>query len=178
VIARQCLVTKPYRTLRGFTLLEVLVVMVIIGVVLSFAVLSFKGDDKSLEQEARRLQALIALASQEAVLQSKELAMEFSSDGYDFVAFDGKQWQPIADDDVLRARKLPKDLVIDYQAEGDKLTIGAKDDEAVPPRIYFLSSGEATPFHLTLHHRGVADDYSLSGDARGKTELKGPEDAR
>lgn len=149
--------------------------MVIIGVVISFAVLSIGANDDNLEQEARRLQALIALASQEAVLQSRELAMEFNADGYAFLALDEEGWQPL-DDEVLRSRKLPEGVVVDYQAEGDQLTVGKKDDEAVPPRIYFLSSGEATPFRITLHHRGAADDYVLSGDARGKTELKGPDD--
>jgi len=176
VIARQRLAWKLHRPSHGFTLLEVLVVMVIIGVVISFAALSLKRDDHSLDEEARRLQALIALTSQEAVLQSRELAVQFSSDGYDFLALDGDQWQPIADDDVLRARHLPEDLVIDYQVEGDQLTIGTKDDEAVPPRIYFLSSGEATPFRLTLHHHGESDDFILSGDARGKTTLSGADD--
>lgn len=178
VIARQGLAWNLRHLSRGFTLLEVLVVMVIIGVVISFAVLSLKGNDNSLDEEARRLQALIALAGQEAVLQSRELAMEFTSEGYDFLAFDGEQWQPISDDDVFRARHLPEDLVIEYQAEGDQLTVGKKDDEAVPPRIYFLSSGEATPFRLTLHHRGESDDLILSGDTRGKTELSGADDGQ
>ena len=150
--------------------------MMIIGIVISFAVLSLNGQDNSLEEEAQRLQALLALTSQEAVLQSEELAVEFSSDGYDFVAYDGTQWQPLNDDDVLRKRHLPEELALDYQAEGDKVTIGSKDDETVPPRIYFLSSGEATPFQLVLRRRGTSEAYTLSGDARGKTKLSGPDD--
>ena len=178
VFSRQRLAWKLHRSSRGFTLLEVLVVMVIIGVVISFAALSLKGDDNSLDEEARRLQALLVLTGQEAVLQSREMAVEFTSDGYDFLAFDGEQWQPLADDEVLRTRRLPENLVIDYQAEGDQLTVGTKDDETAPPRIYFLSSGEATPFRLTLHRRGESDDYILSGDARGKTKLSGAGDGQ
>lgn len=162
---------KYRRRSRGFTLLEVLVVMVIIGIVVSFAVLSLKGDEKSLEEEARRLQALIALTGQEAVMQSRELAVEFTPDGYNFITFDGTQWQPLVDDEILRTRTLPSELVLDYQAEGEHLTIGAKDDEASPPRIYFLSSGEMTPFHVTVRRRGESDGYVLTGNARGKTKL-------
>jgi general secretion pathway protein H len=164
---------------RGFTLLEVLVVMLIIGIVLSVAVLSLNGDKHELEDEARRLQALITLTGQEAVLQSKELALQFSDDGYEFQAYDGEKWQPLENDETLRARTLPDDLVLEYRADGDKMTLGiGDDDEKAPPRIYFLSSGEVSPFELTLRRRGGSEAYTLTGDVRGKTELKGPDDAQ
>lgn len=170
---RQRPVWKLYPLSRGFTLLEVLVVMLIMGIVISFAALSLKGDDNQLDEEARRLQALITLTGQEAVLQSRELALEFTSAGYDFIAYDGTQWQPLVGDEVLRARTLPEDLALDYQTEGDKVTIGSQDGDMIPPRIYFLSSGEVTPFRLTLRRRGTGDAYTLRGDARGKTKLSG-----
>jgi len=164
---------------RGFTLLEVLVVMVIIGIVLSLAVLSLRGDEHELENEARRLQALIALTSQEAVLQSEELAMQFSDDGYQFEVYDGTTWQPLKDDDTLRPRTLPDDLVLEYHADGDQITLGSDGgDSKAPPRIYFLSSGEVSPFELTLRRRSEGEAYTLTGDVRGKTTLKGSDDDR
>ena len=150
---RTALKKIPTRS-RGFTLLEVLVVVIIIGVVISFAVLSINSDDNTLDEEARRLQALINLTGQEAVLQSKELALQFNEDGYEFLAFDGEKWQPIADDEILRPRVLPDYVAVGYEPEGQKLTLGDKDDEDTPPRIFFLSSGEMTPFRLTLRRRG------------------------
>ena len=175
----RCRVLKNYRVRpRGFTLLEVLVVMIIIGIVISFAVLSIKSDDQTLEEEARRLQALIKLTGQEAVLQSREFALEFTDEGYDFVVFDGKKWLAVSDDEILRARKLPDDEVVDYQPEGEQLTLQGMDAEKTPPRIYFLSSGEMTPFQLTLRRRGEGDGFLLTGDARGKTELRGADDGK
>ncbi len=174
----QCPARKLRRGSCGFTLLEVLVVLVIIGVMVSFAVLSFKGDDRGLEDEARRLQALIVMTGQEAVMQGRELALEFTPDGYDFLAYDGEQWQALADDEILRQRELPDGLTLDYQAEGEQMTVGTKKEESAPPRIYFLSSGEVTPFLLTLRRRGESGAYTLSGDARGKTRLSGAGDER
>ena len=153
-----------------------MVVVIIIGIVISFAVLSINSDDKTLDEETRRLQALINLTGQEAVLQGKELALQFDEDGYEFLAFDGEKWQAIADDEILRPRALPDYIAVDYEPEGQKLTLGDKDDEATPPRIYFLSSGEMTPFQLTLRRRGELDGYVLTGSARGKTELSGSDD--
>jgi general secretion pathway protein H len=169
---------KYHARSRGFTLLEVLVVVIIIGIVISFAVLSINSDDKTLEEEARRLQALINLAGQEAVLQSRELALEFTDDGYDFLVFDGEKWQPLADDEILRPRTLPGELVVEYEAEGERLTLQSTNDEKTPPRIYFLSSGEMTPFHLTVRRRGESDGYQLTGTTRGKTELRGTDDGK
>lgn len=153
-------------------------VVMIIGILIGFAVLSLNGKDNRLEDEARRLQALIDLTGQEAVLQSQEMAVEFSSDGYDFLVYDGSQWQPLADDEVLRTRSLPEDLMLDYQTEGDKMTIGSEGDDISPPRIYFLSSGEVSPFQLTLRRRGTDESYTLSGDMRGKTKLSGGDDGK
>src|SRR3569623_144089 len=101
----------------GFTLLEVLVVILIIGVIISFAALSIHRADNSVEEETQRLAALIKLGSQEAVLQGREFALEF----------DGEQWQPLADDDILRPRTLPFDVVIDLKLEGEQLAL------ATPP---------------------------------------------
>ena len=170
---RRLALNKPAARCRGFTLLEVMVVVIIIGIVISFAVLSINSDDKTLDEEARRLQALINLTSQEAILQSKELALQFNENGYEFLVFDGEKWQAIADDEILRPRTLPDNVAVDYEPEGQKLTLKGMDDEAKPPRIYFLSSGEMTPFRLSLHRRGELDGYVLTGSARGKTELHG-----
>lgn len=175
----RCRVLKKHRSRsRGFTLLEVLVVMMIIGVVISLAVLSIKSDDQTLEEEARRLQALINLTGQEAILQSKEFALEFTDDGYDFVVFDGKKWQTVSGDEILRPRTLPDDEVVDYQPEGEQLTLQGMEAEKTPPRIYFLSSGEMTPFQLTMRRRGESDGYLLTGNARGKTELRGTDNGK
>jgi general secretion pathway protein H len=180
VLTRRYLaVNKSSVRSHGFTLLEVLVVVIIIGVVISFAVLSINSDDQTLEEETRRLQALIDLTGQEAVLQSKELALQFNEHGYEFLALgDDNKWQPIADDEILRRRTLPDTVAVDYEPEGQKLTLKGADEEATPPRIYFLSSGEMTPFRLTLRRRGELDGYILTGSARGKTELRGTDDGK
>src|SRR3569833_2685597 len=155
--------------------------MLIIGVVISFAALSIHRADISVEEEAERLAALIRLGAQEAVLQGRELAVEFDGDHYAFVAFDGDQWQPL-EDEVLRPRTLPFDVAVDLEMQGDQLTLGteaksdpdrvAADDERAPPRIYLLSSGEMSPFEHRVHKSGATTGADSSvGDGRGEARM-------
>src|SRR3569833_2760152 len=168
----------------GFTLLEVLVVILIIGEIISFAALSIHSADKSVEEETQRLAALIKLGSQEAVLQGREFALEFEADRYAFEVFDGVQWQPLADDVILRPRTLPVDVVVDLKLEGEQLALATpppadgmeKSERQVPPRIFLLSSGEMSPFELSVHKTGAGGDYRLTGDSRGELKMSGPDD--
>lgn len=156
------------RRSRGFTLLELLAVLVIIGVIVSFAGLSVgQHASRTLQEEAERLNSLLRLASEEAVLQGQEFALQFSLKDYRFMTFDGEQWQPIEDDNMFRARELPPGLEVELELEGVKAGFG---DEEHPPRIFILSSSEMTPFALTLR---MADEeaYTLEGSLNGKLTL-------
>jgi general secretion pathway protein H len=162
---------------RGFTLLEILVVVLIIGIVLSLATLAFHDDvNKRLETEARRLAALLTLASQEAVLQSTEMAVVFTSSDYRFQVLEDDKWVDDAKDPVFRPRPLPEDLTLFVELEGEEGKSPAvpepedesrkKEDEQ--PRLYLLSSGEMTPFVLTLKDRNSTATYQLRGSFSGE----------
>ncbi|MEQ6340860.1 MAG: type II secretion system minor pseudopilin GspH [Gammaproteobacteria bacterium] len=158
----------------GFTLLEILVVIVIIGIILSFASLSIgRSTDRVVEEESRRLAGLITLAAQEAVMQSRELAVQFTPGGYEFVVFDKDQWRRITGDDTLRARRLPDEVRLNINVEGEAVALGKTDADksASQPRIYLLSSGEVTPFQITLQNKASGGSYQLKGDVGGKVEM-------
>lgn len=75
---------------RGFTLIEVMVVIVIIGVMASMIVVSVSLGDprRELMHEADRLRAVLSLAAEEAVIQQVELGAEFTESGYRFLKWD------------------------------------------------------------------------------------------
>jgi len=66
-------VKNKINNFNGFTLIEIMVVMVIIGVVLSFVTLSIGSNSlaREMAQEAQRLTYLLELAHQEAVMESR-----------------------------------------------------------------------------------------------------------
>jgi general secretion pathway protein H len=104
----------PRSRSNGFTLIEIMVVVVIIGLISAGVLLSVNltGKDHDLEKESDRLLTLVNYAREEAELQTREIGIIFHNDGYQFVAYDARRglWREVYEDDVLRLRKLPDGL--------------------------------------------------------------------
>jgi general secretion pathway protein H len=98
----------------GFTLIEIMVVVVIIGVISAGVLLSVNltGRDRDLEKESDRLLTLVNYAREQAELQTRDYGVIFHDDGYQFVAYDTRRglWREVYEDDILRLRKLPDGL--------------------------------------------------------------------
>lgn len=148
-----------------------MVVLVLIGIITSFAVLSVRGgEDDRLATEARRLAALMELTHQEAILRAEQHGIRFTETGYAFFVLDQDgEWQPVEDANRLSSYALPTDLTLQLRVEGRPVNL-KKVDDAAPPQVLLLSSGEATDFALTV----ISDDrqsYTLSGNLTGKFQL-------
>lgn len=166
----------------GFTLLEILVVVFIIGVTATFAIIAFSSravDDK-LATEARRLEQLLRLASEEAVVHGIELGFLTDGGTYAFLAADEERggWVFYPDEGPLRERELPKGFEIKLAVDDFDLPVAekAKDEDEkekqLTPQIYFLSSGELSPFELELTADGAKQRYRYSAKLTGEIELK------
>lgn len=151
--------THP-KTAAGFTLIEVLVVVVIAGVITSVAVLSL-GDrsEQKLDAETRRFTSLLEMARDEAVLKSSQIGLGFWERGYQFFVqvyppSDGKQaaaepyWQLITQDRLLYPRKFPDVVLAELFLQGVKTTLEPNPPDT--PSIFILNSGEMMPFELIL----------------------------
>ena len=170
---KPCLVGMGARQ-RGFTLLEIMVVLVIVGVFISLAALSIKGPDRvdALEQEARRLSALIDMAAQESVLQGQEMMVELELHGYEFKRFNGEKWLAIEDDELFRPRRLDDDMELDAVIEGAKMQSLLFEGRKAS-QLFILSSGEMSPFEITLELRD-GPMFRLKGTMMGALTLEGP----
>ncbi len=135
----------------GFTLLEILVVIVIISIVISFASMSFDSAPEKLDHEAKRLTALMKLVSEEAIMNSREYRVVFTADSYAFAKLAGGEWREIADG-VFRSRELPGEFSLDLTLGNEPVKLGVDNGEKTksPAAIMFLSSGEVTPFELAI----------------------------
>ena len=163
---------------KGFTLIEILVVLVIMAVVISLAVLSFgtTGRDAQLDEESRRIQGLVDILHERALLEGRDFGLRIEPAGYGFVVYsaDRDLWLPLTDEHEFRHRDLPKGVT--FQLELDSVTVVLKPidqgissgDSPPPPQVAIAASGEGTPFRLTLLRDGTTAKASVDGDALGK----------
>ena len=155
--------------------MELLVVLLIIGIMVTFAGLSLRGDpwDERLREETRRLAALLELAAEDALLETRELAVRFEPDGYRFLRLQQGQWVGVPEG-VLRPRQLPPGLELELRLQEDAPRLDDREEEQGGPQVYLLSSGEMTPFTLRLQTPERDYRYELRADLLGRLEWEGP----
>ena len=165
-----------FRQSAGFTLIELMVVIVLIGIIFTFAVLSIGGDDVAelMEEETRRLATLLDMASDEAIIRGEELAIHFTDDSYVFLVLGNAGWEAPQDDVLLKSHSLPAGIELYLEVEGELPLLGARDaeeedeDDALVPQVYILSSGEMTPFTVSLRAALSDARYFLTASLLGE----------
>ena len=161
-----------YSKNKGFTLIELLVVIVLLGIVTSLAVLSIgtSSSEREMEEEAKRLHALIKLVREEAIIQAKEIAMEINKQEYGFLEYKDKKWIPLKNK-IFHARSIKDEL--EFRVETELKSKIFKSEKPKLMRLYFLSSGEQTPFEMKINIKEQPQPYySLTGLFNGKLKLE------
>jgi general secretion pathway protein H len=131
----------------GFTLVELLVVMVIIGITLGLATLNaLPSPRQDLENEARRIALLLQLARDEAIVRNRLVAFEANGERYRFMVRGDTGWEPVTRDDLLRERSFknpPLRLVLEPSGTGgpDMLRITFGREPVDRPFVLTLASG-------------------------------------
>jgi len=157
----------------GFTLIEILVVVVIIGVVTAGMLLSITltGRDPALEKESDRLFALVNYAREQAELQTREFGVMFQDDGYEFLTYDVRRgvWRDVFEDDALGARKLPDGLDLKLILDGRPVVLKRpKDATDKTPQLMIFSNGDLSSFVATLERDGGLRSITLTEDDKGQ----------
>jgi general secretion pathway protein H len=152
-----------------------LVVIVIIGIVLTFAVLSIGGDRRGeeLARESKQFGELLRLASEQAVLRGEEWAVQINPEEYRFLIFIDDSWALQQDDELFRARALAKDTELDVQLEGRDVVLETTNE--LKPTLMLLSSGEISPFRAEFVADATELHYQVKTDIKGQVQWEGLE---
>lgn len=157
---------------RGFTLIETLVVVAIVGVVVATVVLTTGGSGaRAVENAAHRAEALVRLACERAVIGGRDIGFSPVADGLRFGYFARDGWQPLGDSptDELRMRPLADGIVLRAERDGEALEVA--QDPPDEPAFACFASGELTPFVLEIGRADAPHPWRLEGHLDGQLRL-------
>lgn len=143
--------TTARRSVRGFTLLELLVVMVLAGILLAIVTVSVTPDPRQqLGREGQRVGQLMALAADEARIRQQPIVLEADLWGYRFVTESGGERQLLTGDDMLRERTWERTLK----------RIALVDAQGGQPSQIILGPG-APPLRIPVAREWIQPRYRL-----------------
>ena len=168
----------------GFTLIEVMVVIVLIGLMASLVQFNVSGNnpEDQLKHESARFAAIFDVAAEYGMLNNIELGLIVKKDSYQFVGYDGTHWAEIPEQDWQANVTLPEEIALTLELDDlpieepqllnadtfkvkdeDDFTLLSKEEQEkkVIPQVYILSGGDLTPFSLTFRFN---DEMSLNDD--------------
>lgn len=143
--------------LRGFTLIEILVVILIISITLGFAMLAFGdfGEKRSIVTAAQQFANYVTLVRQEAILESTTLGIHVNQDGYDAMRFkEPNTWQPMSQH-IFHHKNFPKRTIIHFKTKTNN------------PSIIVNASGDMTAFELSFGSARASAMATVMGKSDG-----------
>jgi type II secretion system protein H len=137
---------------RGFTLIEMLVVVLIIGIIVALAGAQLmRSPGEAVRDESEHLALLLQAARDEAILQGRVFAFGAARDSYRFMRLDRDGKLKVSkDDELLRPRRLPPGIII----ESLKIE-GVESDGPQPKGVVFQPSGDLPAFRILLAGSGA-----------------------
>lgn len=94
---------------RGFTLVELMVVLAILALAATAVVLTIPGEERNVRSEADRLAARLAAARDVAVIEGRSASVNFARSGYGFERRVEGTWQPLPGR-AFEQRRWPSDV--------------------------------------------------------------------
>jgi general secretion pathway protein H len=146
----------------GFTLLEMLVVLVIAGLLVSLASLAMTRNPRTdLNEEAQRLALLFESAGDEAQVRARPIAWQPFDGGFRFDMHTEDGWRPLRDD-LLGPRR--------WEGGVTSVAIDYPGSDEHPSRVVFGTESIDEPVQITLY--SAAGQATIVGTGTGRYEVR------
>ena len=150
----------------GFTLVELAVVLVLMGLVAAMVVPTISSRDGDPLAEAEQFAAVLHHASENSILSGSAMGVEITSDQYRILRNRRGQWIALDRDPVFGPRDWSDGLEVAIRREAAEVTPGLPGE----PLIVFSATGEVTPFSVQLS-RGERS-ARIDGDHLGSLSIR------
>jgi len=168
-----------FKHLKGFTLLELLIVITILGVTLLFIIPAFTAPSNKqiINKETKKLAQLIHLAANDATLNSRRIGIQLNEKSYRFLIKKDNSWL-ILKDKILKLSRMPAELrinlinkpILSSNSENEFSSISENNERS--PNIIISTSGELSPFSLQIIGKDNVAYYELIGQFSGHIRIK------
>jgi general secretion pathway protein H len=143
---------------RGFTLVELMVVLVILGLASAAVVMTIPDPNGRVLDDMQRFAARVSAARDNAIIEARPMSVWVAPSGYGFAQRIEGEWVPLDDEPFVTT---------DWRHQAIAL-VGSRG----PARIVFDTTGAAiAPLTVTLVRNDARS--SVSVDANGKVTIGG-----
>lgn len=176
---------------KGYTLIEILIVIVIISIVSTVALLSIgHNKNRRIESLAKQLTQMLSLAEEQAMLQPVVLGVSINERTITFLSYQptdnnkNMHWVPV-DDKTLKQRSIPDGIQVDVSSSTSSTVIASErsergnpgdgstsEESTMQPQIVISPNGDVTPFTISIGQEGSAPLYVVKGEADGTISIQ------
>lgn len=150
----------------GFTLVEILCVLALLGLTAGLVVLNLPKPAPPFQQEVRGVTTVLNLAGRASIIDGKSRGVDITTGDLEVLLYDG-EW--ISDTQHEFANLHGLSLIVEQQSIDLTARTKLKENSVLPPLIYFDATGNVTPFTLSLNGRD--ESFVLESDARGRITM-------
>jgi len=155
------------RVNRGFTLIEVLVVIIIISIITTASLMAFGdfGASRKATVFAEQFASYVKLVRQRAILEMSTFGINVSNEGYETLRYEeGITWQARSKTSLFRWQNFPANVLVVLKSE-------LKNNDKSPD-ILIQSSGDMTPFTASFGTKAKPEQTILIGQHNGDILIK------
>ena len=111
--------SKKMTRRNGFTLIEVMLVIVLVGLMVSVIQFSASGNkaEEMLEMSSKRFAGVFNIAAEYGMLNNIELGLMIDKKGYQFLGYDGDKWTDVSENEMFSRFELPEGLELVLQLD-------------------------------------------------------------